>query len=155
MSEYLFHGDLVTSNRILYTPSAFARTNLLHLQEIGELQARRPHTSAEPICSPIFFHCPGRNRLFTVRRHGIRSCKGRLRFYRLQKPYAHRSSEQLWQLSWVHFYGPNMNNIYEKYVERGGHPCFHPKERGRYDKILKELYEIADSRCLHQGYADF
>ena len=29
--------SIVSSNRILYTPSSFARTSLLHLQEIGEL----------------------------------------------------------------------------------------------------------------------
>lgn len=35
----------VTSSRILYTPSPFARTSLLHLQEVGSLQAIHPHTS--------------------------------------------------------------------------------------------------------------
>ena len=35
----------VTSSRILYTPSTFARTSLLHLQEVGSLQAIHPHTS--------------------------------------------------------------------------------------------------------------
>ena len=35
----------VQSSRILYTPSTFARTSLLHLQEVGLLQAIHPHTS--------------------------------------------------------------------------------------------------------------
>ena len=146
MSEYLFHGDLVTSNRILYTPSAFARTNLLHLQEIGELQARRPHTSGRTnLQSYLFFIVLEGTGSLQYGDMEYALTKGDCVFIDCKKPYAHRSSEQLWQLSWVHFYGPNMNNIYEKYVERGGHPCFHPKECGRYDKILKELYEIADS----------
>ena len=146
MSEYLFHGDLVTSNRILYTPSAFARTNLLHLQEIGELQARRPHTSGRTnLQSYLFFIVLEGTGSLQYGDMEYALAKGDCVFIDCKKPYAHCSSEQLWQLSWVHFYGPNMNNIYEKYVERGGHPCFHPKERGRYDKILKELYKIADS----------
>ena len=45
MDNSLFQGKLVTSRRIIYTPSDFARTNLIHLQEIGSLQALRPHTS--------------------------------------------------------------------------------------------------------------
>ena len=46
MDSPMFDGELVHSSRILYTPSPFARTNLLHLQEVGSLQARRPHASA-------------------------------------------------------------------------------------------------------------
>lgn len=32
---------VVTSDRILYTPSNFARTSLLYLQEIGSLQVHK------------------------------------------------------------------------------------------------------------------
>ena len=44
MDQELFNpqSSSVTSSRILYTPSTFARTSLLHLQEVGSLQA---HTS--------------------------------------------------------------------------------------------------------------
>lgn len=56
MNEFLFHGTLVTTNRILYTPSSFARTNLLHLQETGVLQAQKPHTSKRKnLISYLFF----------------------------------------------------------------------------------------------------
>lgn len=34
-----------SSSRIIYTPSTFARTSLLHLQEAGSFQAVYPHTS--------------------------------------------------------------------------------------------------------------
>ena len=41
MDQELFNpqSSSVTSSRILYTPSTFARTSLLHLQEVGSLQA--------------------------------------------------------------------------------------------------------------------
>lgn len=47
MDHELFNpqSSSVTSSRILYTPSTFARTSLLHLQEVGSLQAIHPHTS--------------------------------------------------------------------------------------------------------------
>lgn len=39
------NASSVQSERILYTPSAFARGSLLHLQEVGSLKAVHPHTS--------------------------------------------------------------------------------------------------------------
>lgn len=35
--------DSVSSHRIIYTPSVFARSSLIHLQETGTLQAIYPH----------------------------------------------------------------------------------------------------------------
>ena len=45
MEKYYFTGEFVSSDRMLYTPSEFARSNLMHLQEIGSLQAKKTHTS--------------------------------------------------------------------------------------------------------------
>lgn len=38
-----------------------------------------------------------------------------------------------------------MNRIYEKYVERGGRPCFHLENIEPYIQILNELYQLASS----------
>ena len=38
----------VSSERILYTPSPFARANLLHLQEAGSLRALSPRIRLLP-----------------------------------------------------------------------------------------------------------
>ena len=47
MEQELFNpqSSSVSSSRIIYTPSTFARTSLLHLQEVGSLKALHPHTS--------------------------------------------------------------------------------------------------------------
>lgn len=47
MEQELFNpqSSSVNSSRIIYTPSTFARTSLLHLQEVGSLQAVCPHVS--------------------------------------------------------------------------------------------------------------
>ena len=42
MDTPLFDGELVHARRMIYTPSAFAKSNLVHLQEVGQLQARSP-----------------------------------------------------------------------------------------------------------------
>ena len=49
-------GPVVTSNRILYTPSDFARSSLLNLQEIGTLEAGKAHENRrQGLASCLFF----------------------------------------------------------------------------------------------------
>lgn len=146
MDASLFHGSLVTTSRILYTPSTFAKTSLIHLQETGSLKATRPHTSQrENLASYLFFLvCSGGGTLnYAGETFPLHT--GDCVFLDCQKPYSHRTSEDLWQLRWAHFYGPNMNSIYEKYKERGGGPCFHPASPLPYDRLLQRLYETASS----------
>ena len=47
---------IVSSNRIIYTASAFARLSLMNLHEIGELKALQPHKSSRSnLQSYLFF----------------------------------------------------------------------------------------------------
>ena len=53
----MYQGESVKTERLIYTPSSFARQSLFHLQEIGELQALKPHTSKrEDLTSLLFFY---------------------------------------------------------------------------------------------------
>ena len=57
MSEHLFQGKDVSSDRLLYTPSEFAKSNLMYLQEIGSLKAKSTHTSKrQNLESFLFFY---------------------------------------------------------------------------------------------------
>ncbi len=146
MDTSLFYGNLVTSSRILYTPSVFAKTNLIHLQEIGELQAQKPHTNKrQNLSSYLFFIVMDGTGTLEYDGNAYTLSVGDCVFLDCRKSYSHRSSENLWTLKWAHFYGPNMNGIYEKYAERGGHPCFHPSSTEAYNQILQQLHEIAVS----------
>lgn len=144
--EALFQGDLVNAKRIIYTPSVFARTNLIHLQEVGELKARKPHTSSRKnLVSYLFFIIieGSGTMIYDHARYDLAS--GDCVFIDCRKEYSHCSSENLWTLKWVHFYGPNMKGIYEKYVERGGKPVFRPDKPEYCCGLLDQLYHIADS----------
>ena len=146
MDDALFHGNIVNSRRILYTPSAFARSNLLHLQEIGSLTAQRPHVSRrENLASCLFFLVEnGQGELrYEDRIWQLKS--GDCVFIDCRHPYSHSTAEPLWSLRWAHFFGPNLNSIYDKYAERGGLPCFRPADSTRYRTLLEELYQIAAS----------
>lgn len=146
MDPSLFDGILVKSNRIIYTPSDFAKANLIHLQEVGELQAQKPHTSRRKNLSSYLF-------FMVLEGEGTLTCGGRT--YSLKQgdcayvdcrtDYAHSCSETLWKLKWVHFYGPNMSGIHGKYLERGGKPVFTPADSAVFEELLDRIYEIAAS----------
>lgn len=146
MEKSLFHDTMVKSERILYTPSVFAAANLLHLQEIGELTALKPHTcKREHLSSYLFFIVLSGSGTLEYEGTEHKLCSGDCVFLNCQKPYSHCTSENLWRLKWVHFYGSNMYSIYKKYTERGGRPCFHPKKLNAFEQNLSALYTAAAS----------
>lgn len=143
-NKFFTTASIVSSNRVLYTPSAFARTSLLHLQEIGELQALAPHTSSRSnLQSYLFFTVlSGSGELiYDGKKHDLK--KGDMVFIDCRKPYSHTTDVNLWSLRWCHFYGPTLSFVYEKYVERGGRPTFRPEETASFLSTLDSLYKLA------------
>ena len=142
--KYFTTASIVSSNRVLYTPSAFARTSLLHLQEIGTLQALAPHTSSRSnLQSYLFFTVlSGSGELvYDGKKYELK--KGDMVFIDCRKPYSHTTDSNLWSLRWCHFYGPTLSFVYEKYVERGGRPTFRPEETASFLSTLDSLYKLA------------
>ena len=146
-NEALFTNiSSVQSSRIIYTPSDFARTSLLHLQEIGSLKAVRPHTSSrENLVSYLCFVVVEGSGEFYYNRKKYELSAGDIVFIDCHKPYFHRTEKELWTLQWCHFYGPELPAIYNKYQERGGQPVFHPESVSEITELLAGLYTIADS----------
>jgi len=100
--QALFHGDLVNTTRIIYTPSEFAKTSLLHVQEIGTLQAQKPHVSKrEDLDSYLFFMVrSGSGELHYAHNTyplGVGDCV----FIDCRSAYFHETKDDLWSLSWV------------------------------------------------------
>ena len=142
--KYFTTASIVSSNRVLYTPSAFARSSLLHLQEIGTLQALAPHTSSRSnLQSYLFFTViSGSGTLiYDGKKYDLK--KGDMVFIDCRKPYSHTTDLNLWSLRWCHFYGPTLSFVYEKYVERGGRPTFRPEETASFLSTLDSLYKLA------------
>lgn len=105
--------SIVFSNRILYTPSSFARSSLLHLQEIGELEARKAHTSSRSNLTSylFFFVISGSGRLeYGGKEYSL--FPGSMVFVDCHYSYSHTTNpDNLWTLCWVHFYGPTLPSI--------------------------------------------
>lgn len=146
MDEGLFQGDIVTSKRILYTPSPFARNALLYLQETGELKAKKPHVShRQGLASYLFFMVLEGHGTLRYQDRTYTLGHGDCVFLDCRQEHFHQSSEDLWRLKWAHFNGPNMDAVYDKYLERGGVPCFHTQKAKAFNSILEELFEVASS----------
>lgn len=145
----LFHGDIVEGCRILYTASSFAKGSLIYLQEIGYLKARKPHVSSRPyLPSYLFFIVLSGSGTLDYQGETYRLSLGDCVFIDCTKPYAHNTSDDLWQLAWIHFNGPTMPGIYAKYQERGGLPVFHPRQKENFDTLytsLNGIYETANT----------
>lgn len=154
MDPTLFDGVLVKSNRIIYTPSDFAKANLIHLQETGELDAQKPHTSRRKNLASFLFFIVTKGE-GSLEYEGITYPlkEGDLVFVNCRKPYAHSCSDKLWSLKWVHFSGPNVGSIYEKYRERGGRPVLSVPSKEVWEKLLDSLYEIAASNLSIRNLA--
>ncbi len=146
MDPSLFDGTLVKSSRILYTPSDFAKANLIHLQEVGELQAQKPHTSRRKnLSSYLFFTVLSGEGTLEYGGENYELKEGDCVFVDCRKAYAHSCGQSLWRLKWVHFYGPNMGGIYGKYVERGGRAVLTSADGAACERLIDEIYAIAAS----------
>lgn len=147
MPDALFHGELVNSNRMLYTPSEFAKKNLLYIQEIGELAAQKPHKSQrENLASYLFFIVEAGKGILQYDGNLYNLAPGDCVFIDCHKPYYHESSHDLWKLRWVHLNGISMPGIEEKYHQRGGQPVLHPHDLNEFNELWEKLFTTARSR---------
>lgn len=151
MNDLLWHAALdispiVSSERVIYTPTHFAKSALIYLQEIGTLKAEQPHTSARiHLSSYLFFYVNAGSGELEYQGKKYKLLQGDCVFIDCQKAYAHSTSIDLWSISWIHFSGVTMNDIYQKYVERGGRPVFHPDSLASFTEVHKIIFELANS----------
>ncbi|MBQ9926760.1 MAG: helix-turn-helix transcriptional regulator [Lachnospiraceae bacterium] len=149
-----------SSNRILATPSAYARKHYLYVQEVGTLQSLEPHVSKRQNLNSFLFFIvlDGEGTLFYEgTRHRI--CSGDCVWVDCTQPYFHESSfEHPWSLKWVHFNGPEAKHFYETYLSKGNSYIFHPRSILPFTEALDQLYgfhqnktplmELGSNKCI-------
>lgn len=146
LHDSLDTSPVVFSDRILYTPTSFAKTALLYLQEIGSLQAKKPHTSSRTHLSSYLFFCVNSaSGELEYQRKKYKLGRGDCVFIDCQQPYSHSTDKDLWSLSWIHFSGVTIQDIYQKYQERGGLPVFHPENITAFTELQESLFNLASS----------
>ena len=146
MNNYFSSSSSVQSDRLIYTPSSFARSSLLYLQETGVLNALSPHTSRRSnLASFLFFMVTSGEGQLVYGGVKYELKEGDLIFIDCTVPYSHSTSQSLWSLSWCHFNGPEMIGIYEKYKSRGGKAVFKSSKTEEYSSLLSSLLATARS----------
>ncbi len=145
---FMATDGIESTGRVLYTPSDFAKNNLNYLQEAGTLNALRVHEAKRSgLSSYLFFMVTAGSGNLTVKETSYPLKAGDCVFVDCMTSYRHKPSEELWQLKWVHFSGPMMAGIYDKYLDRGGKYAFTPSEEKfkQLSCLLTEIREISAS----------
>lgn len=111
---------------------------------MGILTARAPHTSRQKgLQSYLFFIVLEGSGTMTYDGVTYWLNDGYCVFIDYRKEYSHFSSEDLWTLAWVHFYGPTMSGIYDKYLDRGGKGAFQCNRVDEYRELLQDIFDTA------------
>jgi len=144
MKNRTTQDKMVNSNRVLYTPSPFAKNNLMYLQETGTLQALSSHTSKRSRLASFLFFCVKKGS-GTLSYEGVAYSlsAGDCVFLDCNKTYAHNTAEDLWCLQWVHFDGPRLSQIHDKFMTDNTSPVFRPISLMPYENLLTELQELS------------
>lgn len=133
---------------LVCTPSAFTRTNLIHLQKIGEHHLMPSETSKSPgNLSYLFFQVTDGSGRLICNDDQYDLQPGVCVFLDCREEYTcGTSDEEEMTIEFLYFYGPNMIGIYDKYLEEGGLPCFTVEDFGAYTRIMEEIQGILSGR---------
>lgn len=146
------YTGLEQDKRILYTPSPFAKKNLIYLQEAGELCANREHISQRDYLRSylVILVMDGTGRvLYKGKQYTVHA--GDCVFIDCTNEYSHTPLDERWRFKWAHFSGGNAREIYENFVHNGGKPCFRAKRYLMLADLLTEIYNIAQE---DNGFGD-
>lgn len=130
------------SNRILATPSSYAKEHYLYVQEIGTLKSLVPHTSSRRNLNSllIIIVLEGEGYI-TYEGNSVLLQAGDCVWLNCGRPYSHKSSTELpWSLMWVHFWGREAMALYENYIKRGCPYTFRPGNLYPFTNTLTRLY---------------
>lgn len=123
-NKYLFFdkyaSDITESERILATPSEFAKQHLFYLQEIGELKSLKIHESKRNTLDSflIVLIVNGRG-VFKQSGNDYNVKSGDLIFINCNYSYSHVSDEnEPWTLKWVHFKGPKLEHYHQFFKQK-------------------------------------
>lgn len=146
-----------SSNRIIATPSSYAREHYLYVQEVGTLQSLEPHISQRQNLSSylIFIVLKGSGYVsYDGCRFNITA--GDCVWLDCTKSYSHESSAtDPWSLMWVHFYGKEAPFFYASYLKQSCPFLFRPQDTMAFTDILHHLYQIHSMKhSLMELYAN-
>ncbi|MBW8308897.1 MAG: AraC family transcriptional regulator [Candidatus Paracaedibacteraceae bacterium] len=141
-------SEITHSSRIICTPSQFAKSSMMYVQEIGRLRSLKSHISKRQNLDSFLF-------ILILSGKGTLSYKGKK--YELEKssyafidckePYSHQSSDNdPWELFWVHFNGYPLESYYDYYMKRIGFPVSKTENPAYYIETLEKIFSNSNGK---------
>ena len=155
--------DKITqSNRILNTPSDFAKNNLLYLQEAGFLKSLRSHISKrEKLDSYLFLMVLSGQGKFTYQREVYELNPKDCLLIDCNQSYSHESSEENpWELMWIHFSGKTAETFFTYYNALVPSFIFHVENTTDFIDIvehcmhLSRIKDLSSEFIIHKSITD-
>lgn len=142
----IYQDNYGQASRVIYTPSIFAKDNLFYLQEIGKRKDFIPHISSRyNLDSFLFIMVEQGSGIVTINNKKYHVNKNSIIFIDCHNSYKLKSdANNLWSLSWIHFNGPNMAQIYQKYLQRSNNVTFVIDDLTNYQAIHQHLLLLAN-----------
>lgn len=123
-----------------YTPSVFAKTNLIHLQAAGEHTLGESQSYVGEIYPTyLFFLVANGSGGMEYDEIRYELSPGVCGFLDCRKPYVYECTGNELEIKFLYFYGPNMTGIYDRYLEEGGIPCFYALDSKPFLQIMKQI----------------
>lgn len=137
-----------SSNRILATPSSYARKNYLYVQEVGTLHSVEPHISKrQNLNSFLFIVVISGSGTITFDSERFFVDAGTCIWIDCSHSYSHESSfEDPWTLMWVHFYGTSAPTFYKTYREQENPFIFAPPSIVPFTDALHTIYQAHETK---------
>lgn len=137
-----------TSERIMATPSSYAKEHYIYMQEVGTLQSLEPHISKrQNLNSYLFFIVLSGSGFVSYDSCRLSISAGDCVWLDCTKPYSHESSEkEPWRLMWVHFYGKEVPYFYSNFLKQFRSFLFHPENTVDFMNIIQHIYNIHSSK---------
>ncbi len=131
------------SNRIISTPSPYAKKHYLYVQEVGTLQSLEPHISKrQNLNSYLFFLVLDGKGTVSYENKKYQISAGDCVWLDCTRPYSHESSaDSPWSLMWVHFNGISARPYYEAYLNYGSQFLFRPRNLVPFTDALTHLFQ--------------
>lgn len=142
--------SVTKSDRVLNTPSDFAKTNLLYLQEAGYLKSLKSHISKrEKLDSYLFLIVlSGRGKFTYQKQEYLLSPKDCL-LINCANSYSHQSSEEEpWELMWIHFSGRDAIPFLTYYNTLVPSVLFHVESFTDFTSIIEQCMQLSSKKDI-------
>ncbi|MFI3214426.1 MAG: AraC family transcriptional regulator [Eubacteriales bacterium] len=139
------------STRIIVTPSSYAKSHYLYLQEIGTLTSLESHINKrDGLHSFLFIMVLTGTGYITQNKQRILLEAGDCAFLDCRQEYSHESSTFApWTLKWIHYSGNYCEHFHMNFMKNNESFVFRPDDLTAYATLHETLYQLQEEKLQH------